>query len=81
MHAIGSIAELREKGIGVNIHYIPVHFHPFYRREFHTTEGMCPQADLPGISRNQVPSLSENNVDEAKEQVIGKERIDITIEW
>jgi dTDP-4-amino-4,6-dideoxygalactose transaminase len=24
--------ELREKGIGVNVHYIPVHTQPYYRR-------------------------------------------------
>ena len=23
--------ELRDKGIGVNLHYIPVHFHPYYK--------------------------------------------------
>ena len=33
---------LREKGIGVNVHYIPVHFHPFYRSQFGTDNGLCP---------------------------------------
>jgi perosamine synthetase len=33
--------KLRDAGIGVNVHYIPVHLHPFYRRRFGTTEGMC----------------------------------------
>jgi len=36
---------LRSRGIGVNVHYIPVHFHPFYRRMFHTREGLCPVAE------------------------------------
>jgi perosamine synthetase len=36
---------LREKGIGVNVHYIPVHLHPFYRGKFHTGTGLCPVAE------------------------------------
>jgi perosamine synthetase len=37
--------ELRGAGIGVNVHYIPVHLHPFYRRRFGTGPGLCPQAE------------------------------------
>ena len=33
---------LRKDGIGVNVHYIPVHLHPFYRKHFSTHPGMCP---------------------------------------
>ena len=36
---------LRAAGIGVNVHYIPVHLHPFYRNRFSTAVGMCPQAE------------------------------------
>ena len=36
---------LREKGIAVNVHYIPVHLHPFYRKKFHTGPGLCPVAE------------------------------------
>jgi perosamine synthetase len=36
---------LRESGIGVNVHYIPVHYHPFYQRTFHTGRGLCPVAE------------------------------------
>lgn len=36
---------LRTAGIGVNLHYIPVHLHPFYRRHFKTGEGLCPVAE------------------------------------
>lgn len=36
--------ELRERGIGVNLHYIPVHLQPYYRmRGF--TEGQFPEAE------------------------------------
>jgi perosamine synthetase len=38
-------AALRDEGIGVNVHYVPVHLHPFYRRRFATAAGMCPVAE------------------------------------
>jgi perosamine synthetase len=38
-------AALRAAGIGVNVHYIPVHLHPFYRRRFGTGPGLCPRAE------------------------------------
>ena len=31
---------LREKGIGANVHYLPVHLHPFYRKRFNTSAGL-----------------------------------------
>lgn len=37
--------QLREKEIGVNVHYIPVHLHPYYRRKFGTGRGLCPIAE------------------------------------
>ncbi|HSR67336.1 MAG TPA: UDP-4-amino-4,6-dideoxy-N-acetyl-beta-L-altrosamine transaminase [Acidobacteriota bacterium] len=36
---------LRAEGIGVNVHYIPVHLHPLYRRQLGTGPGLCPQAE------------------------------------
>ncbi|MCK5163220.1 MAG: UDP-4-amino-4,6-dideoxy-N-acetyl-beta-L-altrosamine transaminase [Desulfobacula sp.] len=36
---------LRNEGIGVNVHYIPVHYHPFYKKTFNTFKGLCPIAE------------------------------------
>lgn len=36
---------LRAEGIGVNVHYIPVHLHPYYRERYATHEGQCPVAE------------------------------------
>jgi perosamine synthetase len=36
---------LRQKGIAVNVHYIPVHLHPYYRKTFKTGPGLCPVAE------------------------------------
>lgn len=38
-------ASLRAAGIGVNVHYIPVHLHPYYRERLGTGPGLCPVAE------------------------------------
>jgi perosamine synthetase len=34
--------KLRNKGVGANVHYIPVHLQPYYRKHFGTHSGLCP---------------------------------------
>jgi perosamine synthetase len=36
---------LRAEGLGVNVHYIPVHLHPYYRARFGSREGDHPIAE------------------------------------
>ncbi len=36
---------LRQKGIGVNVHYMPVHLHPYYMKRFGLGYGLCPIAE------------------------------------
>jgi perosamine synthetase len=36
---------LRAEGIGVNVHYLPVYLHSFYRQRFGTGPGLCPHAE------------------------------------
>lgn len=36
---------LREKDVGVNVHYIPVHLQPFHQKRFGCSEGLCPNAE------------------------------------
>ena len=57
---------LRGKGIGVNVHYIPVHLHPFYRENFHTNPGLCPIAEAAYeqiISIPMFPSMTDEDVE------------------
>jgi perosamine synthetase len=35
----------RRQGIGVNVHYLPLPLHAFYRRQFGTGPGLCPRAE------------------------------------
>lgn len=37
--------ELRKANIYTQVHYIPVHFHPYYREKLGTGEGLCPVAE------------------------------------
>lgn len=36
---------LRQQGVGVNVHYIPVHFHPYYEKNFGDHRGEYPVAE------------------------------------
>jgi perosamine synthetase len=38
-------AAYRAEGIGVSVHFVPVHLHPFYRKQFETHPGLCPNAE------------------------------------
>ncbi len=58
---------MRARGIGVNVHYIPVHLHPFYRERFGTGEGQLPiseQAYEEILTLPLFPRMSEADVDE-----------------
>ena len=58
---------LRAAGIGVNVHYIPVHLHPYYRRQFGTEPGLCPVAEAAYeqiISLPIYPGITDKSVDE-----------------
>lgn len=36
---------LRAENIGVSVHYLPVHLHPYYQERFGTGRGQCPAAE------------------------------------
>lgn len=58
--------ELRENGIGVNVHYIPVHLHPFYRNRFGTGPGLCPVAEAAYeqiLSLPMFPGMTDEDVE------------------
>ncbi|MCZ7590756.1 MAG: UDP-4-amino-4,6-dideoxy-N-acetyl-beta-L-altrosamine transaminase [Kiritimatiellae bacterium] len=58
--------ELREQGIGTQVHYIPVHLQPFYRRHFNTALGQCPVAETAYVellSLPMYPAMTDDDVD------------------
>ena len=38
-------ASLHAEGLGVNVHYMPIYMHPFYKENYQTFEGMMPVAE------------------------------------
>lgn len=65
-------AALRAEGIGVNVHYIPVHLHPFYRERFGTEPGLCPVAEAAYerlISLPMFPAMTDDDVESVIEAV------------
>jgi perosamine synthetase len=60
-------AALRAEGIGVNVHYLPVHLHPYYRERFGTGPGLCPEAEAAYeriLSLPIFPAMSDDDVND-----------------
>jgi len=62
--------QIRNWGIGVNVHYLPVHLHPWYKKEFGYSSGDCPIAEnsyrniitlpmWPGLSHYDVEKIAK----------------------
>jgi perosamine synthetase len=59
-------SKLRHEGIGVNVHYIPVHFQPFYHKRFGLNKGHCRVTEAAYermITLPLFPTMSEDEVD------------------
>jgi perosamine synthetase len=66
-------AALRAENIGVNVHYIPVHLHPFYRQKLGTAPGLCPVAEGAYeriLTLPLFPTMSEADVKDVVEAVL-----------
>jgi dTDP-4-amino-4,6-dideoxygalactose transaminase len=60
------MAALREKGVGSQVLYIPVHLQPWYRRTYGYGPGKCPVAEAfyaRCLSLPLHPSLSDDDVE------------------
>ncbi len=61
------IAALDAENIGVGIHYIPVHQHPYYRQQFGFVDSDFPNASFVGARTISLPlssAMSEQDVDD-----------------
>jgi perosamine synthetase len=57
---------LRAEGIGVNVHYIPVYWHPYYRGLGYE-KGLCPRAEAAYerlLSLPMFPAMADRDVDD-----------------
>lgn len=65
--------QLREAGIFTQVHYIPVHLHPYYRKHLGTAEGLCPvaeQAYAEILSLPMYPDLTDDEQSYVIKQVL-----------
>jgi perosamine synthetase len=63
---------LRAEGIGVNVHYMPVHLHPYYQSRFGTRPGLCPIAEAAYqrlLSLPMFPAMTDDDVADVVEAV------------
>jgi perosamine synthetase len=63
---------LRAENIGVNVHYMPLHLHPFYQREFGYKKGDYPKAERyyeRAITLPVFPKMSDEDVVDVIEAV------------
>ena len=72
---------LHAKGVGVNVHYIPVYLHPFYRKRLGTGPGLCPVSEeayerivslpiFPGLRRDNVEYIIKSVIESAKQLMV-----------
>jgi dTDP-4-amino-4,6-dideoxygalactose transaminase len=57
---------LHEHGIGTSVHYLPVHYHPYYRERFGFQKGDYPVAEAAFeriVSLPLFPAMSDSDVD------------------
>jgi len=69
---------LRKAGIGVNVHYIPVYWHPYYKKLGYE-KGLCPKAEKyyqTAITLPLYPKMNEAEVDRVIKEFINA--VDIT---
>jgi dTDP-4-amino-4,6-dideoxygalactose transaminase len=66
------IAGLRERGVGTSVHYVPIHFHPYFRETLGLREGDYPVAErvFAGlVSLPLFPRMSDDDVERVAEAV------------
>jgi len=59
---------LRAENIAINVHYIPVYWHPYYRNRFGDRRGMCPVAEAAYEQLLSIPmfhGMTDQDVDDS----------------
>jgi len=68
-------AALRTENIGVNVHYIPVHAHPFYRQRFGYSGGEYPVAEAAYETLISLPMFHGMTDQDAKSVIDAVEKV------
>jgi dTDP-4-amino-4,6-dideoxygalactose transaminase len=68
------IEELKKRGVGTSVHFIPLHMHPYYRETYGYAPGDFPVAhDLYGRSLSLPihPKMTDSDVSKVIESLLG----------
>lgn len=68
-------AALRAEHIGVNVHYIPVHLHPFYRENFGTQKGQCPNTETAYDQILSLPMFARMTDDDTRDVIVAVQKV------
>ena len=60
---------LRSENIGANVHYMPVHLHPYYRDHFGFKNGECPAAECAYEQLISLPMFHEMNEQDVEDVI------------
>jgi dTDP-4-amino-4,6-dideoxygalactose transaminase len=63
---------MHAENIGVQVHYVPLHFHPFFQEEFGYERGMFPEAErvYEGlVSLPLYPEMDDEDVEDVIEAI------------
>ncbi len=66
---------LRAEGMGVNLHYIPVHLHPFYRQRLGTRPGLCPAAEAAYAEIMSLPIFPQMSDEDVQDVITAVSKI------
>jgi dTDP-4-amino-4,6-dideoxygalactose transaminase len=69
---LGLFNHLKKNEIGAQVHYVPIHLQPYYRKLFGYKEGMFPKAE--GMYRSEIsipifPAMSNSDVERVAEVI------------
>jgi perosamine synthetase len=73
-HRDEAFAALRDQGIGANVHYVPVHLHPYYRERLGTGPGLCAVAEAAYdeiLSLPLFPAMDGSDVERVVDSLAG----------
>ena len=57
---------MKDNGVGINVHYIPVHLHPYYQKIYDTKPGLCPVAETAYEEIVSLPLYSSLTVEDQR---------------
>lgn len=66
---------MQAEGIGVNVHYMPVHLHPYYIKNYGTHAGLCPIAEDTSAHILTLPMFSQMTEEDVMDVLLALKKV------